>query len=375
MMVYEVLSKKLEREFIDLPKRLYRNDPEWISNLDSTIRSVFDPHKNRFHNHGKCRRWILMDTDHTTIGRIAAFIDFEKNVDGDTPFGGMGFFECINDEKAAFRLFDTAKNWLQSEGMKAAYGPINFGENDQFWGLLVEGFKSASYGMNYNPPYYVRLFEDYGFIKAYDQLTNVLDAEKPMPERFTKISDWVMSKPGYSFKHFLIEKREQFFYDFRDIYNDAWGDFKNFSPIEIETIRSSFDQLKPIMDEKLIWFAYYKNEPIAFVICMPDVNQLLKHFNGRMNLFDKLKFVWLKRRKKIDRLRITVMGCKNKFQNRGIESALIRCLQEEVLPRHTIKSVELAWVGDFNSKMMALHEATGAVKDKVHRTYRLEFDD
>lgn len=375
MMIYEVLNKKLEKEFINLPKHLYRNDSNWISILDSDTKSVFDPKINPFFKHGKCTRWILVNDHQQTIGRIAAFIDFGKNKDGQVPFGGMGFFECIDDKAASFQLFDTAKEWLKTHGMKAMYAPINFGENDKFWGLLVDGFQAPSYGMNYNPLYYKDLFESYGFIKAYDQLTNVLDANKPLPERFTRISDWVMHKKDYSFQHFKLSEKEKFFADFIEIYNDAWTDFENFTAIDMPTIRDSFRQMRPIMDEKIIWFAYHNNEPIAFVICMPDVNQILKHIKGDLNLFNKLKFLWVKKTKTIDRIRITVMGCKKKFQNHGIESALIRCLQEEVLPRHTINEVELAWVGDFNDKMLALHKATGAVKSKVHRTYKYSFDE
>jgi hypothetical protein len=131
--------------------------------------------------------------------------------------------------------------------------------------------------------------------------------------------------------------------------------------------------MKPVMDEKLIWFAYYNNEPISFILCLPDINQVLKHLHGRMNLWGKLKFLWFKNSTQVDRIRIIVMGCKKKFQNRGIESALIRCLQNEVLPRKNIKGVELAWVGDWNKKMISIHEATGAIRDKVHRTYRYIF--
>jgi hypothetical protein len=257
--------------------------------------------------------------------------------------------------------------------MAAMDGPINFGENDKYWGLLIHGFKPPSLGMNYNPAWYKDIFEAYGFTKLYDQLTNFLDATTPLPERFTKISDWVMKKPGYEFRHFDKAQFDKFAGDFREIYNDAWSDFENFTPIEMGTIKESFRQMKAIMDEKIIWFAYYKNEPIAVVLCLPDVNQILKHVHGKLNLWGKLKFFWYSKTTKVDRLRIIIMGCKKKFQNHGIESALIRCLQLEVLPRNTIKGVELAWVGDFNDKMIALHEATGAKQDKIHRTYRLVF--
>ncbi len=373
-MILEVKDKKEIKAFINFPKQLYRNDSAWISVPDDEINSVFDPKKNNFFQHGICTRWLLLNEKKETIGRIAAFIDYHKTTSANTPGGGIGFFECIDNKEAAHRLFDTAKEWLKARNMQAMDGPINFGENDKYWGLLVNGFKTPSYGMNYNPFYYVELFESYGFKKMYDQFTNVLEISKPLPQRFANISDRVMNKKEYSFEHFSSKKKEKFFSDFEQIYNDAWKDFDNFHSIETATIRESFRQMKPIMDEKIIWFAYYQNEPIAFIICLPDANQILKHLPGKMNLYNKLRFLWYRRTVSIDRLRIIVMGCKQKFQNRGIESALIRCLQKEVLPRNTIREVELAWVGDFNKKMLALHQATGAVPSKVHRTYRYIFD-
>lgn len=374
MQIIEVKDKTTIRRFLNLPRLFYKNDPYYIPPLEKDILAVFDPALNSFFKHGSCQRWILEDASGHTIGRIAAFINEEKAYKNEQPTGGVGFFECIRDQAAANLLFDTAREWLSQRGMQAMDGPVNFGENDKYWGLLVEGFKPPSLGMNYNPPYYQELFENYGFKKLYDQFTNFLDATVPMPERFTKIADWVMQKPGYSFRHFTKKHKDQFIYDFKEIYNDAWQHFENFTPIDEDTIRESFRQMQPIMDEKIIWFAYYKEEPVAFVVCLPDVNQLLKHVNGKMNLWGKLKFLWYRRTLAVDRLRIIVMGCKQNFQNHGIESALIRCLQNEVLPRHTIKGVELAWVGDFNQKMIALHEATGAQRDKVHRTYRCIFE-
>jgi hypothetical protein len=375
MTVTEVTDGKSAKEFINLPRKLYKNDPNWICPLDNDIEAVFDPRRNVFFEHGVCTRWLLKDDTGKTIGRVAAFINYKKSHKHPVPTGGMGFFECINDQQAAFILFNTARDWLREKGMEAMEGPINFGENDKFWGLLVDGFKPPSLGMNYNPPYYVDFFEAYGFKKEYDQFTNFLSATTPMPERFTKISDWVMRKPGYSWKHFEKKQFDKFARDFSEIYNDAWSDFDNFTPIQMGTIRESFRQMEAIMDEKIIWFAYYKDEPIAFILCLPDVNQILKHVNGKLNLIGKLKFLWYKKTTTIDRLRIIIMGCKKKFQNHGIESGLIRCLQNEVYPRNTIKGAELAWVGDFNEKMLALHEATGATKDKVHRTYIYHFNE
>ncbi|MGE5107824.1 MAG: GNAT family N-acetyltransferase [Sphingobacteriales bacterium] len=374
MNIVEVTNSSTAQQFIDLPRALYKNDPNWICPLDNDIKAIFNPSLNNYHNHGVCTRWILKDDNGKLIGRIAAFINNEKAYKNDKPTGCVGFFECINNKGAAFLLFDTAKSWLKDKGMQAMEGPVNFGENDKYWGLLIEGFKPPSMGMNYNPPYYIDFFESYGFVKKYDQFTNFLDITIPFTERFTKIADWVMKKPGYSFRHFEKNQFEKFAADFAEVYNDAWSEFENFMPIKYETIKESFRQMKPIMDEKIIWFAYYNEEPIAFVISLPDINPVLKHVNGKLDLWSKLKFFWYKQTTTAERLRMIIMGCKKKYQNKGIESALIRCLQVEVVPRGTVKGVELAWVGDFNDKMMAIHEATGAKKDKVHRTYKYSFD-
>ena len=373
MRTVEVGDMKTREEFLILPQLLYKDDPNWISPLLDDVASVFDPNRNIFFKHGVCKRWVLYGRRGRPIGRIAAFINWAKVDKYGSASGGMGFFECINDKEAAFLLFDTAKEWLEQQGMKAMEGPINFGENDRFWGLLVHGFKPASLGMNYNPSFYEELFTAYGFEKLYDQFTNVLDPHVPLPERFRKIADWVMDKPGYSFKHFTKRNKEQFFQDLQEVYNDAWEDFENFTPLKIETIRESFRQMKPVMDEKLIWFAYFEDEPIAFIVCLPDANQILRHVKGKMDLLGKLQFLWYRYTSTVDRIRIIIMGAKKKFQNHGMECALIRCLQKEVIPRRTIKDVELAWVGDFNPKMISLHKATGAKLEKVHRTYRFVF--
>lgn len=373
MTIVEVNDKKSIKEFLDLPRRLYKNDPNFISPLDKDIEAIFDPKLNNFHSHGIIKRWIVKTDAGETAGRIAAFINYKKNKDPDFIIGGIGFFESINDEKVAFLLFDTAKQWLQQNNAKAMDGPINFGENDKYWGLLVEGFVPPGMGMNYNPPYYQTLFEKYGFEKQYDQFTNVIHTERGFPDRFNKIAEWIANKPEYKFIHFEKKNFEKFAADFREIYNDAWSEFEDYTPIDLETIKQSFREMKLIVNEKIIWFAYHNDEPIAFVIAIPDINVFLRSFRGKLNLWNKLKFLWKLKTTKNPRIRFIVMGCKRKYQNKGIESGIIRQLYNETIPQKIIKEAELAWVGDWNKKMIAIHEATGAVREKVHRTYRYTF--
>jgi hypothetical protein len=372
MIITQVKDKASKKAFLNLARTLYKNDKNWVCPLDNDIEAVFDPAKNNFHQDGKCTRWIIKDDNGKVIGRVAAFINNKKAYHYEQPTGGMGFFECINDKKAAFLLFDTAKKWLQDNGMQAMDGPINFGENDNFWGLLVEGFTHPSYGMNYNFPYYRAFFEDYGFKTLYEQITNHLDVNKPFSERFTKIANWVIKKPGYDFRHFEIKKMEKFAADFIEIYNDAWQDFENFVPITQATIAESFKKMKPLMDEKLIWFAYIDDEPAAFIIILPDANQMLKPVNGKLDLIGKLKFLYY-RWKGVSRMRAIVMGTKQKYQKHGLESAIFIKLKEYVLPLKQYDELELSWVGDFNEKMIAIHAAVGATFGKKHLTMRCTF--
>ncbi|HUS03273.1 MAG TPA: hypothetical protein VMY77_16150 [Chitinophagaceae bacterium] len=373
MNIVEVTDKKRAREFLDLPRKLYKSDPNFISPLDKDIKAVFDPKLNHYHSNGIIKRWIAKNDNDETIGRIAAFINYQKNKNPDLIIGGIGFFESSKEEKIAFALFDIARQWLQKNNAKEIHGPINFGENDKYWGLLIEGFVPPSMGMNYNPPYYQTLFEKYGFEKLYDQYTNVIQVSKPFPERFSKIADWIANKPEYRFVHFENRRFEKFAKDFQEIYNDAWSEFEDYTPIQLDSLKESFREMRPIVDEKIIWFAYYNDEPIAFILALPDINVLLRSFNGKLNLWNKIRFFLKLKTTTIDRIRFIVMGCKRKFQNKGIESGLIKKFTTEVLPRNTIKEAELSWVGDWNTKMIALHEATGAIREKVHRTYRYTF--
>ena len=372
MKITEVNDKRTRQTFLNVARIIYRNDPNWICPLDIDIEAVFNPDKNSFHQHGEAIRWILTDDRDQPIGRIAAFINKKKAYQYEQPTGGMGFFECIDQQDAAFLLFDTAKAWLKAKGMEAMDGPINFGENDNFWGLLAEGFVPPSYGMNYHPPYYKKFFDDYGFITLYEQITNHVDIIKPFPERFRKIAAWVSQKPGYEFKHFESAKIDRYASDFIEIYNDAWRDFENFVPISHKTILDSFRMMKPIMDENLIWFAYVNGEPASFVVILPDANQIFKHINGKLNLIGKLKFLYYRWRG-VHRMRAVVMGTKQKYQKHGLESGLFIKLGEYALPLNQYSELELSWVGDFNDKMIALHHSMGGVFGKKHLTLRYKF--
>jgi len=373
MKLIEVTDRKTRRLFLDMVGLIYQEDTVYVRPLDQEIEAVFNPGKNSFFSHGKAIRWILVDDHNKVIGRVAAFINNRKAYTFPQPTGGMGFFECVNDKSAAFMLFDQARNWLAEQGMQAMDGPINFGENDVFWGLLIEGFTHPGMGMGYNPPYYREFFESYGFQFYFEQVSNHLDMTKPFPERFWKIAEWCMKRPELHFRHLILDQKEKFIRDTKEIYDDAWRFHESFTPMDEDTLLKGLEKAKSFVDPELIWFAYHGEEPVAFLIMFPDINQIIKRLNGKLHLWNKIKFLWLRSRNTITRARIVIMGVKPKYQRFGVESGIFWHLDKQMKKRPHITEGELSWVGDFNPKMRALHESVGAVFAKRHVTYRKLF--
>lgn len=374
MNIVEVTNQVQRKEFLDFAGVIYKNEPNYARPLDAEIEGIFNPEENSFFSHGSAIRWILQDEKGITIGRIAAFINEKKAHTFDQPTGGCGFFECINDKKAAFLLFDTAKNWLSENGMEAMDGPVNFGENDNHWGLLVDGFIPQGYGMPYHQKYYKEFFEEYGFKVFFEQYSYHLDLRKKFPERFWKIAEWIAKKPGFSFEHFRYDNTEKYVQDIISVYNEAWKFHDNFSPIDPEDIRKIAREGKGVIEEEFIWFAYFEGQPIAFFVAMPDINQILTKMNGNFNLWNKLKFLYYLKRKTITRARISIMGVVPKYQRFGVESAIFWHMDKVMKRKPHYNEMELSWVGDFNPKMISIYESVGGVRMKTHYTYRYLFD-
>jgi len=377
MKVVEVNIKEDKKKFINFPKELYKDDPFWVCQLDSGIESVFDPAKNHTFKHGEAIRWILKDEGNHTIGRIAAFIDKVRSSANRQPTGGIGFFEVVENKEAAFILFNVALEWHRSHGMEAMDGPVNFGENDNNWGLLVEGFTQPGFGMPYNKKYYRNYFEEFGFKNYFEQYSYHRDIRSTnnkiveFPERIMKIAEWLSKRPGYSFQHFEFRNKEKYVKDIVEIYNSTWSVFKeDFTPLDPAILEESFEKAKLIIDEQLIWFAYLNHKPIAFFVLFPDLNQILKHMDGKMNPWNIIRFVYFKITHEITRMRAVVGGVHPSHQNSGVESAIFFQLYKVFKKKPWFKELELSWVGDYNPRMIAIYEALGARIAKTHITYR-----
>jgi hypothetical protein len=263
-------------------------------------------------------RWILKDNNGNLIGRIAAFTNKKyKNKGDDVAAGGIGFFECIDNQEAANLLLDTGKKWLQQKGMEAMDGPINFGERDRWWGLVTEGFYEPLYCMNYNLPYYVTLFENYGFQPFFHQICFGLHPQAPLAPKIWERHNALENMGGFTCHTIKKNQLEKYAADFVTVYNKAWAGHGGLKQMEQKQAIILFKTMKPVMDEKLIYFAYYNNEPVAMFINLPDLNHWFKHLNGKFGLLQKLRFLWLQKFMPNDKFTGIVFGVVPEWQGQS----------------------------------------------------------
>jgi hypothetical protein len=377
MKVVEVNSPVTVKAFIEIAVQLNKSNPKYIRPLDKEINDIFDTSKNKSFKYGKAIRWIIKDDNNNTIGRVAAFLS-SKYINKGTTFitGCIGFFECINNQDAANLLFNTAKYWLQQNGAEAMDGPINFGDRDKWWGLLVEGFdEEPIYGMPFNPDYYESLFTQYGFKNYYNQYWYAMLVDAPLPARFAERHAKFKAKAGYEAKHISIKYLDKHAQDFATVYNAAWAQHGEAKEITKEQVLKLFNTMKPIMDERMIWFAYYKEEPIAMFINIPDINQYFKHFNGTLGLIEKLKLLWMKKTGYCKKLTGLAFGVVPKYQALGIDSFMIYECALLIQGKGWYKSYEMGWAGDWNPKMINIYKSLGGQQSRRMVTYRYIFDE
>ena len=377
MQIIPIEDSKSARLFIEVPLVIYKNNANWIRPLDKDINEIFNEKKNKAYRFGKTIRWILKDNQGNLIGRIAAFVNSKyKNKGDEFAVGGIGFFECINNQDAADLLFDNARHWLIKENVEAMDGPINFGERDRWWGLLTEGFSQPLYGMNYNPIYYKDLFETYGFQPFYHQYCFGMLPKEPLNDKIWEKHDVLAANPDYSARHLEKKHLEKYADDFTEVYNKAWAGHGGLKQLSKEQVLMMFKKMKPVMDPRAIWFAYFQNKPIAMFINLPDLNQWFKYLNGKFDLLNKLYFLWLKTFKINRKLTGLVFGIIPEFQSKGINAYIIAETSTMLLKKKLpYTNYEMQWIGDFNPKMMNMAKNVGEVfNSRQLTTYRYQFD-
>lgn len=364
--------------FHQLPFRIYESYPQWAPPFRFEIENIFDPEQNDFFDKGECERFLVYD-DGKLVARFALMNTPERDRVLESVMGGMGFLEMENSQPLADAIINFAGQWHRERGYKAMRGPINFGENDTYWGLLVENFEEPPiYGMFYHPPYYKELLEKTGAQKLDDHWSYKRRFDKPLPERMVKITNRIESRPGVELRPVDMKNIHRDAEFIRQIYNDAWSEQEirereeEFTELTRDTVEAMVEKLKPVMIPESVLIAFVDGEPASFIVCVPDLNEVSKETGGRLKWWHYPKLLWFKRRAK--HLRTLVFGTRPKYRKMGLEAlTFIRGIEKTHAAAPHLEYLEGAWVSEKNWLMQRSLEALGCHHHKTHRTYKWEF--
>ncbi|MDX1617628.1 MAG: hypothetical protein R3224_02500 [Balneolaceae bacterium] len=367
-------------EFFELPFRIYKNFPNWNPPFRFEMENIFDPRENNFFDIGTCQRYLVY-REGGVVGRFAVMNTPERDRVLEPPMGGIGFIEMENHPDLAAAIVDFAREWHRERGYNAMRGPINFGENDSYWGLLVENFDEPNiYGMFYHPPYYRELLEQTGAKKLDDHWSYKRYFEDPIPERMVRITDRIESREEVELRPIDTDNIYRDADYMRRIYNEAWSKqdieerSETFTELTEETARQMLKKIKPIMIPESVLLAFVDGEPASFIVCIPDLNEISKETGGRLRWWHYPKLYWFKKRAK--RLRTLVYGTRPKFRKQGLEAlTFTRGIQYTYEAAPSLEYLEGAWVSEKNWLMQRSLEALGCHHHKTHRTYKWIFDE
>ncbi len=365
MLIEQVADTSGMERFIRFPWKVYQGNPHWVPPLLSEVRFVLSD-KNPFFRHAEAAYFLARENG-VDVGRIAAIIDRNHINTHNEQTGFFGYFECLPGVATARQLLDTAAAWLKERGIDTMRGPMNPSTNDEC-GFLLEGFDSPPMiMMTYTPPYYLEYMEQCGLAKAkdlYAYLTIIKDVAAG--ERLEKLASKVKSKlPGLTIRPMNMKRFAQELTAVKDIYNSAWEKNWGFVPMTDEEIDSMAKRLKPLIVSELAIMAEVDGKPAAFMLTVPDYNQVLARLNGKLGPLEIIKFLWYSR--KISDIRVIIMGVKEEYRRKGIEG-LLYLESFKVAQRKGYARTEMSWILEDNVLMQKGCELMGG---KLYKQYRI----
>ncbi len=366
--ILPVRNKSELDRFLKLQWKIYKDNPFWVPPLLYDKKKILDKTKNPFFQHAEMELF-LAEKNGELIGRIAAIKNDLHNKHHNDKVGFFGFFECINDQQAADKLFDAAKEWLKTKGFDTMRGPANPSSNDEY-GMLLEGFDDEPrLLMPYNPPYYLELCENYGMQKAKDLYAYKIENKELMKsDKLRRVAEIAQKRSGV--KVYQLDMKN-FYTDlekFKYVYNKAWAPNYGFVPMTEEEIDALAKDLKPLVEPSLVIFGEIDNKVVGAALVMLDYNQIFKSMNGRLLPFNFLKLFTQK--KKITWSRILTLGIIPEFQKRGLDAVFYW----EIVQRAEKLGIflgEASWVLEDNEMMKRGADVMNGTLYKKYRLYEI----
>jgi GNAT superfamily N-acetyltransferase len=365
--IVPVSTKKELKMFIKFPWTVYRGEKKyenWVPPLLMDQNDQFNRKKNLFFKHADMELFLAYKNGRLS-GRIAAIVDYSYIEYQKDESGFFGYFESLDDEDVAGALFKAAENWVLDKGYKRISGPMN-PTTGKTIGTLIDSFDIPPIiEMGYNPEYYPELIEKCGYGKSKDLLNYIMDTSLKLSDKMIRVSEIVKKRYDITIRSIDWKEWDTIIPILREIYNEAWADNWGFVPWEAEEFEHMAKELKMFVNSELVLVTYMGDEPVGFTIPIPDFNQILVKMNGR--LFPTGIFKLLAGKKKIDIIRVAILGVKKKAQNKGIDAVLVREIYERG-EKMGMRGSELSWILEDNISLTNLLDGWGA---KMYRTYRI----
>lgn len=368
--VRPVLTKADRRGFVDFAWRVYKDDPAWIPPLKDEVHGLITASKNPWFGHARAQLWIA-ERGSEIVGRISAQVDELVLEHMGAGTGQWGMFEALDAEVAA-ALLDTAEEWLREQSMTRTLGPISLSIWDEP-GLEIEGYAQApTVMMGHHRPQYREWIEAAGHSKAKDLLTyevQIRELADPLIDRVVASGE---KNPRIRIRN--VDK-SNFAHDASIILrllNDAWSENWGFVPLTDAEIAYAGKKLKPIIYEDLVLIAELDGEPAAFMLTLPDINELIADLDGRLFPFGWAKLLWRLRRPQVKRVRVPLMGVAKRLHGSRIATQLVFMLIEQTrraaVNNYGVSTGEFGWILEDNKGMVSIAELPGA---RVNHRYRI----
>jgi len=365
-----VESKKDKRAFVDFAWEVYRNDPAWVPPLKDEVHGLITPGKNPWFEHGKAKLW-LAERGGKVVGRISAQVDDLVQEHMAPGTGQWGFLDAL-DEETAHALIATAEDWLRQQGMKNSLGPISLSIWDEP-GLEIEGFDEPPTAMmGHHRPEYQAWIESAGYHKAKDLLTYEVDIANWHDPKIDRLITAGERNPHVRIRMADKSKFAEEARTILKILNEAWSNNWGYVPLTEAEIAYAGKKLKPIIYNELVRIAEIDGEPVAFMLTIPDINELMKDLNGELFPFGFVKLLWRLRNPKTRRVRVPLMGVAKKLHHSRTASMLafmmIEYTRREAVGKFGVQVGEFGWILDDNKGMLSIAELPGA---RVNHRYRI----
>lgn len=370
--IVAVENKRQLDRFLELPRRIYADDPAWVPPYMPELRGRFDRKNNPYFEHAELQAWLAWRGDEI-VGRITAQVDRLVPEHHGEQIGHFGFFEVMDDPEAAAALLEAAESWLRERGMIKAYGPYNPSLNEEP-GILVDGLECPPMMlMGHSRPYYPAMLERAGYVKMRDLYAFYLDIrEDVIPDVIKRLVARCLRDGRLEIRPISMRHYDRDLGIILDIFNDAWAENWGYIPMTDAELKHMADGLKPIIREELTYIAYSEGRPVGMMVTLPNMNEIMEMIDGRLLPFGWARLLWWLKVGYPKSVRVPLMGVLKEIQGTAFGAAVAFALIEQIRQNAAAKGcehAELSWILEDNPGMLGILEKIGSTPYKTYRVF------